>query len=276
MIKRILPLVLAGLALTSTGRAVDIVAHRGASYDAPENTLASNRLAWEQGTDVVETDIYLTKDGQLVVLHDKNTKRTTGQELVPAQSTLDELRALDAGSWKGPQFKGEKLPTFEEQIALIPAGKRMFVEIKVGPEIVPAIARCLKKTGATPKMITFISFNYDALKAVREELPEYKTQYLAGYKAPDSAPAKKSKKPAKPQPTIDEVIAQAKAAGFTGLDLQSTWPLTPADVKKIKDAGLELHVWTVDDPEVAKHWVQLGTESITTNRPGWLRAQLKG
>ena len=71
------------------------------------------------------------------------------------------------------------------------------------------------------------------------------------------------------------MIRDAKAAKLTGLDLQHTWPLTKADVKKIKDAGLELHVWTVNDVAIAKHWVDLGVASITTDRPGWLREQLK-
>jgi glycerophosphoryl diester phosphodiesterase len=250
--------------------AVDIVAHRGASFDAPENTLAAERLAWAQGADAVETDIHLTKDGQIIVCHDKTTKRTAGRDLPILAQTLEELRRLDAGSWKDPKFAGEKLPTLEEQIALIPAGKRMLVEIKVGPEIVPELSRVLQRTGASPQNITFISFNYDALQAVRKTLPAYRTLYLMGYKAADPKTPK-----AKKQPTIDEVIAQAKAAKFTGLDLQHTWPLTPADVKKIRAAGLELHVWTVDDVTVARHWMGLGVASITTNRPGWLREQLK-
>ena len=252
--------------------AVDIVAHRGASFDAPENTLASERLAWQQGTDAVETDICLTKDGQIIVCHDKTTKRTTGRAAAIVDLTFDELRTLDAGSWKDPKFAGEKLPTLDEQIALIPAGKRMLVEIKIGPEIVPELQRCLQRAGATEKNITIISFNYDALQAVRQALPRLRTLYLAGYKAPDG----KGKDPkAKKQPTLDEMIAQAKAAKLTGLDLQHTWPLTAADVKKIKAAGLELHVWTVDEVAVAQHWIGLGVASITTNRPGWLREQLK-
>jgi glycerophosphoryl diester phosphodiesterase len=71
------------------------------------------------------------------------------------------------------------------------------------------------------------------------------------------------------------MVRDARAAKLSGLDLQSTWPLNGADIKKIKAAGLELHVWMVDDPAVAKHWVDLGVASITTNRPGWLREELK-
>ncbi|MBI5382852.1 MAG: glycerophosphodiester phosphodiesterase [Opitutae bacterium] len=261
---------LAVLALFSAPlSAVQFVAHRGASYDAPENTLAAEKLAWEQKADAVETDIYLTKDGQIIVIHDSTYKRTAGKDAKIASLTLAEARTLDAGSWKDPKFAGEKLPTLDEQIALIPAGKRMFVEIKVGPELVPELVKVLARNGADEKKITIISFNYDSLQEVRKQLPKLPTQYLVGYRAPN--PAKPS---AKKQPTLDEVIAQATAAKLTGLDLQSTWPLTPADVKKIRDAGLQLHVWTVDDVAVAKHWQELGADSITTNRPGWLREQL--
>jgi glycerophosphoryl diester phosphodiesterase len=264
---------LVSLLLLSSASAVEIVAHRGASHDAPENTLASEKLAWKQNADVVETDIWLTKDGKLIVSHDKITKRTTGREFSATDNTLAELRELDAGKWKGEQFAGEKLPTLDEQIALIPPGKKMFVEIKDGPHIVPELKRCLERNKQSPKSIEIISFNYESLKECRKLLPGYKTQYLVGYRAPN--PKKAPAPDAKKQPTLDEIIAEAKAAKLTGLDLQSTWPLTPADTKKIKDAGLELHVWTVDDPAVAKHWIELGAISVTTNRPAFLREQLK-
>lgn len=250
--------------------AVQIVAHRGASYDAPENTLAAEKLAWAQQADVVETDIYLTKDGKIIAIHDGTYKRTTGKNAKIASLTQAEARSLDAGSWKGAQFAGEKLPTLEEQIALIPAGKRLFVEIKVGAELVSELARVFAATGADERNITIISFNYDALREVRKRLPKLPTQYLVGYKVQDQ-----QKPGAKRQPTLDEVIAQATAAGLTGLDLQSTWPLTSDDVRKIRAAGLQLHVWTIDDVDIAKRWKVLGADSITTNRPGWLREQLQ-
>lgn len=256
--------------LVGAAGAVDIVAHRGASFDAPENTLAAQKLAWQQKADVVETDIWLTKDGKLIVSHDKNAKRTAGKDVLVTESTQAELRELDAGKWKAPEFAGEKLPTLDEQLALVPAGKRIFVEIKDGPHLVPELVRVLERTQSGPRKVTIISFNYESLKKCRELLPAYATQYLVGHPAPNAkAPPKKR------QPTLDEIIAEAKAAKLTGLDLQSTWPLTPADTKKIKDAGLELHVWTVDDPEVAKHWIGLGAISVTTNKPGFLREQLK-
>lgn len=264
----LVPLFTSCLVLTPV-RAVDIVGHRGAAHDAPENTLTSERLAWKQGADAVELDIHLSKDGRLPVIHDFNTKRTTGRDAEVKTLTLAELKALDAGSTKGAQFAGEKIPSLDEMIALIPPGRRLFVEIKTGPEIVPELEHCLQRTGASEKNITIISFNYDSLREVRQRLPHLPTLFLVGYAKPGS-----SKPGAVPQPTFDEVLAKAKDAGLTGLDLQNTWPLTAEDGKRIKAAGLQLHVWTVDDPAIAKHWIELGADGITTNRPGWLRQQL--
>lgn len=266
MNSRLFPLVLS-LALVTAVRGVEINGHRGASIDAPENTLASARLAWAQNADAVELDLHLTKDGQLVVIHDGNTKRTAGRDAEVRSLTLAELRTLDAALGRAPAFAGEKIPTFDEEIALIPPGKRLFVELKEGPEIVPELARVLERTGASAKNITIISFNYDALLEVRRKCPQLPTQYLAGYRA-------KRTPNAAPQPTLAEVIAKAKTAGFTGLDLQANWPLTAEDAQQIKAAGLELHVWTVDDVALARRWIALGAASLTTNRPGWLREQL--
>ena len=91
-----------------------IVAHRGASYDAPENTLSSVRLGWEQGADCVEIDVYLTKDDQIVAMHDKTTKRTAGKDWTVSERTLAELRTLEVGSWKDEKFRGEPVPTLAE------------------------------------------------------------------------------------------------------------------------------------------------------------------
>lgn len=261
------------VALSAAAAPVQIVAHRGASFDAPENTLAAQRLAWRQGADAVETDIHLTKDRGVIVIHDATVKRTTGAPGAIAELTLAEVRRLDAGTWKAPQFAGEKLPLLAEQLAEIPAGKRIFVEIKIGPEIVPELKQVLAAARADERTVTVISFNYESLKAVRQQLPNLPTQYLVGFKAPD--PKAEPNPKAKKQPTLAEVIAQAKAAKLTGLDLQHTWPLTKDDVARIRAAGLELHVWTVDDIAVAQRWIGLGVDSITTNRPAWLREQLK-
>jgi hypothetical protein len=93
---------------------MEIIAHRGASYLAPENTVASARLAWEKNADAVEVDVYLTTDQRVVVIHDRTTKRTGGEELEVANCTAEQLRRLDVGSFKDASFAGERIPVLEK------------------------------------------------------------------------------------------------------------------------------------------------------------------
>jgi glycerophosphoryl diester phosphodiesterase len=264
-LRHLVPTLLSFAMIASALPAVDIVAHRGASFDAPENTLASAKLAFVQKADALETDIWLTKDGKIIVSHDLNAKRTTGRDAKLSDLTFEEARALDAGKWKDPKFAGEKLPTLEEQLALIPAGKRIFIEQKAGVEIVPALKATLAKTHLKRAQLVIIDFKLPSAKAAKEAMPDLVVLWLLN---------PPSKDPKKPSPDLDEAIAQAKAAKLDGLDVNHKFPIDAAGMKKLKAAGLQLHVWTVDDPVIAKHWADLGVDGITTNRSGWLREQL--
>src|SRR5436853_146648 len=127
-----LPSLLIAFVFGGSASAVEIVGHRGASYDAPENTVVSQELAWTHHADAAEFDVRRTKDGQLAIMHDATLKRTTGAEGKFADTTLAELRKLDAGSWKDPKFAGEKVPTFDEMLQHIPAGKRVVIHLYTG------------------------------------------------------------------------------------------------------------------------------------------------
>jgi glycerophosphoryl diester phosphodiesterase len=107
-----------------------IIAHRGASHDAPENTLSAFKLSIEQDADGFEADFFLTSDEQIVCFHDKDTERICGKKLLVTQTPLAELQSLDVGRWKGPQWKGEKMPTMADVLAAVPAGKMIFIELK--------------------------------------------------------------------------------------------------------------------------------------------------
>src|SRR5215213_4700199 len=118
---------------------VQVLAHRGASAYAPENTLAAFRLAIEQRADWLELDVQQTKDGHLVVFHDLRMERTTNGSGALRDLTLDQVRQLDAGSWFGPRFAGERVPTFEEVVALArQQNVRIFPEMK-DPRLSPGI-----------------------------------------------------------------------------------------------------------------------------------------
>jgi glycerophosphoryl diester phosphodiesterase len=248
--------------------AVEIIAHRGASFDAPENTLAAMRLGYEQGADGVEIDIHLTKDNRVALLHDFDTLRVSGTKLVVSNTPLAELQKLNVGAWGKftNQSFNEKIATLEEALQLVPAGKKLFIEVKTGPEIIPALAEALKISKSKPEQLIIITFNYESAKAAKKTFSRMKTYWLVGY-AKDKTTGE--------YPKLDETIAKAKAAGVDGVDLNFNWPLNKTTVGQIKAAGLECHVWTVDDPAKAKELADAGVDSITTNRPQWLREQLK-
>ncbi len=246
-------------------RAVEIIAHRGASYDAPENTLAAFRLGYTQQADAVELDIRLTRDGQIVVIHDANTRRTTGHDADVKSCSLASLRALDAGRWKGAQWQGERLPTLSEALATVPDGKQLFIEIKCGPEVLPELERVLKTAGKASEQTVLIGFKYETMKTARQRFPKLPLYWLVAV----GTDAK-----TEPTPDIETLIAKARAAGFDGLNLHYRFPIDAAAVAKVRAAGLRLYVWTVDDTAVAARLAAVGVNGLTTNRPRWLRDQL--
>lgn len=247
--------------------AFEIVAHRGASKDAPENTVAATRLAFEQGAHGVECDIYRTADGRIAVLHDASTKRTTGVDGKVEKMTLGELQKLDAGSWMDTKFAGEKIPSMEEIFATVPDSNYLLVELKGGEELVEPLKEALQRTPRNPEQVAFISFNYKALHTVKKEFPKHKALWLASYKV--------DKETGKEQLTLDEAIRKCKDAGFEGLSLSKTWPIDAAFVKKIHDAGLVLSVWTVNDAKEAEKLIAAGADILCTDKPGYMKEALK-
>ncbi|HEY4262728.1 MAG TPA: glycerophosphodiester phosphodiesterase [Schlesneria sp.] len=244
-----------------------IVAHRGASHDAPENTLAAFRLAWEQGADAVEGDFYLTKDNEIVCIHDGNTKRTSGVDLTVSASTLAELRQLDVGQWKGPKWQGERISTLAEVVAVVPTGKKIYIEIKCGPEIVPYLPPILERSGLKPEQTIVICFNDKVIDSVRRQIPSIKAHWLTGFTQDKETKAFR--------PTPDAVLQTLERIQATGLDVQGNRDAVDAAfVKRLRDQKLEFHVWTINDPNIARHFQQLGVDSITTDRPGFVREQL--
>lgn len=243
--------------------AVLLTAHRGASYDAPENTLAAFNLAWEQGADGIEGDFYLTSDGHVVCLHDATTKRTGDKDLTAATSTLAELKAVDVGSFKGPQWAGEKIPTLAEVIATIPAGKYIQVEVKVGLEIVEPVAQILEASALTDNQILIICFNKEVVAAFKKRLPGCRALWLVSIK--DTGP------------TADEVLQVLKATGADGVGTSANAKVIVEDyVKRVQaDGKYEFNVWTVNSGSLASQFAATGMQAITTDRPAFLRPFLR-
>lgn len=233
------------------------IAHRGASYLAPENTVASAKLAWERGADAVECDIYLTKDNRVMVIHDKDTKRTCSgkKNLSIEDSPSMLLRDLDAGSWKDEKYKGEKIPYLSEIIETVPAGKTLVVEIKCNKDVLPHLKRVVENSGKADQIV-FIAFDWNTIVAAKKEFPDNKCYWLSSSKS-----AVKRK--------IPEVVAE----GLEGVNLNNSI-IDEEIVTLAKEHNLEVLAWTVDDPVEAKRLNDLGVTKITTNRPQWLKEEL--
>ena len=243
-----------------------IVAHRGASSDAPENTLPAFQLAWQQGADAIEGDFHLTRDRQVVCIHDKDTKRVAQRTLKVAASTLAELQRLDVGSWKDRRWVGTRIPTLPEVLATVPAGKRIFIEIKSGPAIIAPLLADLARSSLGDEQVVLIAFDADLVRMVKAKAPRFTANWLFSFKD------RGGRRPAEAWPKI---LATLEVTGADGLGSNDHPALTPALLSGLHAAGFAHHIWTVDDPATARRFLAMGSRSVTTNQPGALRRALE-
>lgn len=246
-----------------------VVAHRGASADAPENTLAAFRLAVAQQADGAECDVYVSLDKHLVLTHDKTTTRTLGggnRKIV--EMTFEELRARDAGLWKGERFKGEKVPTLDEYLAVLQNTTcHPVIEIKtVGFEA--AILETVKKRDMLD-VSTIIAFSEKAVSEIRRLEPNICVAFLYGERA------KENETPEARDARLGVLLLRkSKELDTKVLSLQYTL-LTPTLVKTLRDAGIHVWCWTVNEEKDMERMLDWEIESITTDRPAVLRELMK-
>jgi glycerophosphoryl diester phosphodiesterase len=250
--------------MTARDQYVEIIGHRGSSYLAPENTLAAFKLGWQETT-TCELDIHRTLDGRLAVIHDDSTKRTASANFKVADHSLGELQKLDAGSFKGVRWRGEKIPSLEEVIAAMPTDKRLLIEIKTGPEAVPELARVIRVSGKAKQMLIH-SFYPPACAAARKAFPRIPVYLLIKSRQNLLTGAWAY--------TVDEAIAVSRELGLDGIGANNTPLVNATAMQKVHANGLKLNLWTVDRVNEAKKMIALGVDGIITNRPGWLKAQL--
>ena len=234
---------------------VQIIAHRGASYLAPENTVAAARLAWELDADAVEVDIYLTSDNKIMCLHDANTKRTTGADYPIKETSSRVLRKLDAGSFKDEKYRGEKIPFLKEVIRTVPPGKELVIELKCGSEVLPFLRKEINRYGKNKRFV-FICFDFQTITDTRKMFPENSCYWLCSNRE-----------------LLNTNLPLVSQAGLQGVSL--SYNIISEEVaEKVRSLDLELFTWTVDNPDEAKRLISLSVKGITTNRPGWLRDQI--
>ncbi|MHC4945427.1 MAG: glycerophosphodiester phosphodiesterase [Planctomycetota bacterium] len=231
--------------------------HRGASLDAPENTLASIRLAFEQGADAVEIDVRLTRDNTVVAFHDEDTSRIAGGGEKVSDLTLEEVKRLDAGAWKGKEWKGERVPTLEEAIAVLPEGKILFIEIKSGREILDPLSTVLEEDSMKDRCV-LIGFDRDTMQAAKQRFPGFDVGWIHSLeedrkKCPDPA----------------SLLVTAQNSGFACVSLRACELVDRVLVEQAHKLGLKVYVWTVNDPDEARHYLRMGVDGITTDRPAY-------
>ena len=224
----------------------DITAHRGASVDAPENTLAAFSKAIEDMADVIELDVQMTQDGYIVVMHDTSAYRTTGVLKNITEFTLREVKRLDAGYWYSEEYKGEKVPTLEEVLQLAKGKIKLNIEIKTADnsdEVAKKVVKLIQKYSMQDSCV-ITSFDYSALQAVRSYDEDIEVGYILSV-----AYGKFYE--------IDDVDFFSVNASF----------LTKRVVDAIHNSGKQVYAWTVNNDASIKNLTNKGVDNIITDKP---------
>ena len=233
-----------------------LISHRGESIDAPENTLPAYKTAVERGFGF-ECDIYLSSDNRLFTFHDKNLARTTGGANTNActavdwETTVSKLNVGGWGKWKGSKFDPTRPALLEEVLALARPGRKIYVEVKGdNPEWVPHIKKVFaKEPKATPDTVLFIAFGEKVSAELKRQMPEFKTFWLTAREY-----------------DADRLVAKLRKLGVDGVDIGfNRKKMTRELVAKVRAAGFELHVWTVDNLNGAIEAFKRGAMTVTTN-----------
>jgi glycerophosphoryl diester phosphodiesterase len=234
-----------------------VVGHRGCAGEAPENTLASFQLALDQGCDAIELDIHLSADGQIVVCHDPTVQRTTDGTGWIYQMTVEQLKKLDAGAWFHESYTGERIPTLDEVLQLVPEHILINIEIKYSYNH-QMEARLLELLHASGRMeqVIISSFDHKCLAWLNRLEPVLKIGLLYS----------------------ENVINHVTFSELAGFPIHSLHPhhryIDDEDVQEVLKAGLSVYPYTVNEESQLRRWIGLGTTGIITDYPGKLRTLL--
>ncbi len=234
------------------------VAHRGATAYAPENTIAAFDLAVDMKADYIEIDVQRSNDGELVLIHDTTVDRTTNGTGKVGDLTFEQLRSLDAGSWKGEQFAGEPIPTFEEILDRYHGKVGILIELKA-PELYPGIeeqvAEALKERNLDKpqnEKIIIQSFNFESMKKMDELLPQVPIGVLTSNRAHTTLAALK------------------EFSTYADWFNPSYGIVTEALVKRVHSLEMQIGSWTVRSQEAADFLFEMGVDAIITDYPDYV------
>lgn len=236
------------------------ISHRGESHDAPENTLAAFKLSMERNTGGMECDVHLTTDGKVVVGHDNSTWRMGNRRMLIESSSYAELQTITVSAGFENVYPGEKIPLLSETFQYLGAGREYYIELKgSNPELIPAVAEEVKKSGIDPKQIVFIAFNEDMVKGIKQAMPQYCALWLNSLVREYGIV------------TPEELVAKLDELGVDGIDANCNEAISAELVDAVHRAGKIFAVWTVDNPWQAEALIDLGVDAVTSNRAALLR-----
>lgn len=239
-----------------TGKRPLVVAHRGSSGEAPENTLPAFELARAQGADAIELDVRLTADGHFVVIHDATVDRTTNGRGEVGSLTLAEIKALDAGSWFDPAFAGTQVPTLVEVLEWAAAVVDLCLELKT-PFPDGALPELLRVVAAYPRgRMLFASFDWWLMRRLKLLAPWARVGLIWGRVAPA------------------DPFAFALRLGQANLHPNVALVDGPF-IEKAHGLGLAVFVWTVNGPDLAASLAAMGVDGLVTDYPARVRAALR-
>lgn len=240
---------------------VKIVAHRGESIIAPENTLEAFALAWARGAKAVEGDFHLSRDGHVICMHDANTRRTTGVDSAIAELTLAEIKRFDAGLWKGEAWRYTRVPTLDEVLAAMPDGGEIYIELKSAGPVIEALRTVFARAGRRPEQLTFLAFDETTIHAVKKLFPAHRAYWLTSFDIRYYTPG--------------ELAAKLAELEVDGVNIHFDEKVTRDHVDAVHAAGKSFHAWTVDAAHRARHAVEIGVDSITSNRAAAIAEEIR-
>ena len=266
MIKKIIFNILCFLLFDFRIFAFDIIAHRGASAYSPENTHSSIELAWELGAKGCEIDVQLTKDNKIVVVHDKNLKRVSGQFIEIKNTKYDFLKDIDVSYKFSNSFIGERIPLFEDVIKKLPKDKLLFVELKdESIDIVREVVKVLKEYPLIQNRIFIISFEHRFVDSVKKQVPQVNTLYLISHRGDKS-----NEHNVKSIQKLSDIIQSLKTNKIDGLSIEFSQFLTPRVLNFLSDQKILLSLWAYEEDDVLENFdyiTKFRFDYITTNYP---------
>lgn len=243
-----------------------LIAHRGASFEAPENTLAAIHRAWVQGARAVECDIHLTADKRVVVIHDADTLQLSGVRKIISQTTLSDLKKLDVGAYKGSEFKNERIPELKEVLHSLPADGKLLIEIKCGSEVLPFLKTSLSESGLAKGQVEIIAFNRKTLAFSKQLMPERQHFWLLNLDYYWSFSWRFISR--------RRLIRLSQNHGFSGVNVWAGKALNHKFIRSFHQAGLKVYCWTVNDAVQANKIYHNGIDGLTTDRYQYMLNEL--